>query len=196
MHIIFDLSEVFISGLIGAEQEIARDLHIPEKEIATGLNQPEFRALMRGEISEDDYFNVILARTGWNISIDRLKEIVRNKFHKEIPGTAGIAQRLSKQYPLTLLSDHAREWIAYIEKIHDFFDIFEQRLYSFILGKTKEEASLFKDVLSLLSVNGDRCIFIDDHQSNLDNAAKYGIEGILFTNAESLNHDLTAKGIL
>ena len=37
MHIIFDLSEVFIAGLIGAEKEISRDLQIPEKEIVKGL---------------------------------------------------------------------------------------------------------------------------------------------------------------
>jgi putative hydrolase of the HAD superfamily len=196
MHIIFDLSEVIISGLIGAEKEISRDLQIPEKDIVKGLNQPEFRDLMMGKISEDDYFNTILKRAGWDISIQRLKEIVRLNFHKEMPGTKEIALRLSERYPVTLLSDNAREWIEYIEKAHDFFDIFDQRLYSFALGKTKKDATLFQEVKSLLSIDGDRCIFIDDHQSNLDNAAKHGIEGILFQSADLLKHELREKGII
>lgn len=196
MHIIFDLSEVFIAGLIGAEEEISRDLQIREKDIVKGLNQPEFRELMMGKISEDDYFNTIVRRAGWGISINRLKELVRLNFQKEIPGTKEIAWRLSERYPVTLLSDNAREWIAYIEQTHDFFDIFDERLYSFALGKTKKDASLFQEVKSHLSIDGDRCIFIDDHQSNLDNAAKHGIEGILFQSADLLKQELKEKGII
>ena len=195
MHIIFDLSEVFIAGLIGAEQEISRELSILEADIVKALNQPVFHELMLGRISEQDYFDNILKMTGWDISIDHLKKIIRNNFHKKVPGTAEIARSLAKQYPITLLSDHAREWIEYIEKTHDFFDIFNQRLYSFALAKTKKEASIFKQVVSHLAIDGNRCIFIDDHQSNLDNAAKQGIDGILFKNAESLKRELKKRGI-
>ena len=196
MHIIFDLSEVFIAGLIGAEKEISRELDTSEADVVRGLNQPVFHELMLGRISETGYFDNVLRNTGWNISINRLKEIVRNNFHKKIPGTTEIARCLAERYPVTLLSDHAREWIDYIEKIHDFFGLFNQRLYSFALGKTKKEPSLFQEVVSHLAINNDRCLFIDDHQSNLDNAAKYGMEGILFKSADSLNHELKVKGII
>jgi len=196
MHIIFDLSEVFIAGLIGAEKEISRELGIPEADIVKALNQPVFHELMLGRISEQDYFKNILRTTGWDISIERLKKIIRNNFHNKVPGTAEIARSLAERYPITLLSDHAREWIKYIEKTHDFFDIFNQRLYSFALGKTKKEVSTFQQVITHLAIDGNRCLFIDDHQSNLDNAAKHGIDGILFENADSLKRELKRRGVI
>jgi hypothetical protein len=113
-YIIFDLSEVLIAGLVGVEKVLSRELRVPEDSIWPGLGGRLFYDLLVGNIPEEAYLNGIIRRERWAISTARPKAVIRRNFHNKVEGMLPIVAELSSRYELTLLSDHAREWVAYI----------------------------------------------------------------------------------
>ena len=73
-NIIFDLSEVIISGYHGVEKIIKRQYAIPEEDFKKQkfLKYEYFLDLMRGKLSEEEYLEELLKGTNWNISIEKL----------------------------------------------------------------------------------------------------------------------------
>jgi HAD superfamily hydrolase (TIGR01509 family) len=194
-HIIFDLSEVIISGLKGSERQIGHELSLDEKLVAEVLVGEGFDALLHGRISEEEYLNALISRNGWEISPSRLMEIIRRNFHEAVPGMSDVLKKLSERFSLVLLSDHAREWILYIEAHYGFFNLFREKFYSFELNSTKIQPSTFLTVIEKLKVKSEECLFIDDNERNVVVAKSLGMRAIRFTGVDRLLLELRNHGI-
>ena len=194
--IIFDLSEVLIAGLVGIEEPISQLLNLPEQTISEAFYNDRLFALCRGEISEDDYLTHILNEHDNPLLLDHLKWIIRKNFHRRVPGMDPILERLKDRYELVLLSDHAREWIVYIRRVHPFLDIFDRLIVSFELGTTKDNPATFLTVLDTLHRKVGECLFIDDNPLNIETATSLGITSIRFVSPEDLSHRFEELGLL
>ncbi len=196
-YIIFDLSEVLIHGVIAFEENIARELGIDGESAWSAFGGAHLHALLRGNITEDEYLAHVLKKNGWTFAPAHLKILLRQNFNVVMPGTLEIAMELSHSYKLALLSDPAREWVAYIRTAHAFLDnLFTCKLYSYEIGSTKQEARTFQTLLGMLSAEPQQCLFIDDNARNVDVAKGVGIDGIRFLNAELLRKDLYERGLI
>ena len=193
--LIFDLSEVLISGLVGIESQLARHLPGPEEEILPCFGGQLLEELLLGHISEDTYLKAIILREGWETCVSRLKKVIRNNFHGQIAGMHDILAGLAPDYELVLLSDHAAEWIAYIRSIYPFLTLFKRTFFSYELGKLKRDPEAFSHILRELSVPAHRCLFIDDNPENVTVAQSVGLPGICFVDAEQLASELRRWGI-
>lgn len=180
--LIFDLSEVLIRGLAGIETMLAPMLGKPESAILTALGKSELTDLCRGKISEDDYWDAIISRENWVIEPDRLKTIVRDNFREIIPAMPDmvIEFREKYDYALILMSDHAREWIDYIESRHDFLQAFQRRIYSFQAGYLKNQQESWHFLIRHTGFKPQQCIFIDDNISNIRTSWQLGYHSIHF----------------
>lgn len=188
--IIFDLSEVLISGLIGMEEALSVRFQIPKESVMPVCGGKLLFDLCCGAITEDEYIASILSQTHWQMTPSEIKHEIRLNFHKKEPGMERIVRSLSKQYPLVLLSDHAAEWVVYIKTIHPVLGYFSSQFYSYELQKTKREPSTFTRVLEAIQKQPAECVFIDDHPGNISVAESVGMRGIVFKNSEQLTRDL------
>ena len=195
MHpkIIFDLSEVLIYGLVGVEKSLVKALHIPEIEILRCFGGDPLQEICRGQITEEMYLQQILALHRWDLPVETLKQQIRGNFHSEVEGTRSILVHLAKKHDVFLLSDHAREWIEYIQSIHPFLGEFKQAFFSYELGKTKKDPETFTEVLRRLACQPKDCWLIDDSAENIAVAASIGINGIRFENADQLRKQLVKQ---
>lgn len=195
-NIIFDLSEVIINGLLGVEKSLCLKLNLPEKEIMTCLCKSGFEELLLGNLEEELYLKDVVSSNGWDITIDELKKAIRDNFHTEIEGVIPVIQNLKKNYKLYLLSDHSLEWVEYIKTVHPFLKVFEKVLFSYELKMTKRNPAVFPELLRRLNLNAGECLFIDDHQRNVDNARLAGIDGIRFLNVNQLKDEFDKRGVV
>jgi HAD superfamily hydrolase (TIGR01509 family) len=62
-------------------------------------------------------------------------------------------------------------------------------------GVVKPERSAFETTLERLGVKAQQAVFIDDSEEHVQAARHLGLQGILFTSAEALQHELAAAGI-
>ena len=194
-NIIFDLSEVIISGYHETEKIIERQYAIPEEEFKKQklFKYEYFLDLMRGDLSEEEYLEELLQGTNWNLSLEQLKIAIRQNLNQPVPGTMEIVKELKGKYQLILLSDHAREWMEYIEENNKDLNIFDQKIFSYDIGAVKSDEQTFKTVLEKTGIVADETLFIDDYDKNVKKKKKVGIHGIVFENAEQLRKRLSSE---
>jgi HAD superfamily hydrolase (TIGR01509 family) len=189
--IIFDLSEVLISGLIGVEKELAPIVGLSEDKFLRGLWTDSFKELLKGKMSEDEYLDDIFEKNKWKSDKEFFKRIIRKNLHNEMVGMIGLIGKLSKKYKLILLSDHAKEWIDYIDKIHPFLSLFDKKYYSFQSGEIKREKRAFELLLRGNNLLPSECLFVDDSPANIYVAKEVGLRAIQFIGIKNLKKQLT-----
>ena len=202
-NIIFDLSEVIISGYRGIEEVVLESQYgtfenqkILENEVdLDSMRENEtFLNLLRGKLTEEEYLNHVLKNKNWNVSVEQLKTAIRQNLNQPIPGTMEIIKELKEgKYQLILLSDHAREWMKYIEENNKDLEIFDKKIFSYDIGAVKSDEQTFKIVLEQAGIVADETLFIDDYEKNVKNAEAVGIHGIVFENAEQLRKILSSE---
>jgi putative hydrolase of the HAD superfamily len=191
--IIFDLSEVLISGLLGVEKSIAAQVGISEDQVLPVFKTPALQDLFCGKLSEEAYLACLLRDCDWRISPEQIKHLMRENFRRCVPGMEKLVRRLARNYKLVILSDHAREWIAYIQTVHPFLQMFSPCFFSFDLQQTKRYPSTFQRVVRTLNRDPRECLFIDDSLVNIQAAQSIGLPSIQFTSARALVGELVAR---
>lgn len=194
-NIIFDLSEVIISGYYGIEQLVKKKYNIKIKEFEERKKETLeiFFELMRGKIKEEDYWKKFLEGTDWNITIEDLKISMRENLNRPVEGTMEIVKELKGKYQLILLSDHVIGWMEYIQERNQDIKIFDKVILSYKIGSLKSDETTFMDVVRQTNIVPDETIFIDDNELNIKKAEEVGIHGIVFKNAKQLKEELEIK---
>lgn len=197
-NIIFDLSEVIISGYHGTEKVVAQNTDLSAQEFLARKTEVTdfFLDTMRGKHSEDEYCAHLLEGSGWDLSTQKVKECIRQNLNVPVKGTLEIVKRLKGKYCLILLSDHVKEQIEYIFEKNADLQIFDKLYFSYEYGLLKEDEGCFEHVLKDLASKPEETIFIDDYFVNIDKAKECGIDAILFKNAKDLEQELEKRGIL
>jgi FMN phosphatase YigB (HAD superfamily) len=193
--IIFDLSDVLITGLTGIEERLQVHLSAPKDEILRQFRSNTMLDFLLGYCSEEEYLQKLKAEHGWELSVEEIKKIIREHFKKAIPGTGEIVTNLANHYPLFLLSDHGREWVEYIEREHTFLKLFKSRFYSFDLHTRKNNSDTYTKVLNLINAIPEECLFIDDRPIFLDVAKEVGFNTIQFDDSNQLRAALERYSI-
>lgn len=194
--VIFDLGEVQIRGMVGVEHSLEPALQIDPEKIMAGLLGEDLREFFHGKISEDEYWERVVKRTGWNIDTKTLKGAIRDNF-QEVEGTREIIQELrANGFKLGLLSVHGKEWVEYKSEKFNHHEPFHSVLYSFEVGISKPDKRVYRMIVERLKSRFDECVFVDDNERNLEPAKELGMAVILFRNAGQLRQDLIALGVL
>ena len=194
--IIFDLSEVQLTGLVGVEKRLAPLLGVKEEEVLKRLSGEDLLSFFHGQLKEEDYLSRVIKKNRWEISNDKLGQIIRENF-KEIKGTRAIIGELRLAgYKLGLLSVHGKEWIEYISKKFDYETLFHSVSYSYEVSISKPDRMAYQILLDKLVSKSENSVFIDDSENNLRPARELGMKTILFTNAIELRRSLIDLKIL
>jgi HAD superfamily hydrolase (TIGR01509 family) len=198
---IFDLSEVCVNGLMGFEKVLYEETGINAFLIDQYLHDSKLADAFIGNITERQYFkklkndlNDLMGDLSSKIKMPDFEELIRKNF-TEVPGTRQIVESLKNQnYKLAILSDHVHEWADYIEANHPFLGLFDQKIYSFQSGYTKDSPAAFEYALRKLEADPEKVLFIDDQSKNLGIAGSAGIKQLHhFYNAEGLRNELKVK---
>lgn len=194
--LIFDLSEVLISGIIGVEEYLADRVQMPAAEVLAAFRCELLDELCCGLVSEDAYVSYVLQRHRWAIPSDELKALIRRNFHRKVPGMDDVLASLISHYQLVLLSDNACEWVSYIEEVPPFLRTSDPRFFSYQLGQVKRDSSTFTKVLAGVGRSAGECVFIDDNHANVSAAARAGLRGLVFSGSAQLSKDLSTLNLI
>ena len=190
------MSEVILTGVLGTERKIAELLKLRYEEVYPAFYNNAFQQLLIGKVTENEYLCNIVGDNSWPLSVENLKQIIRNNF-QEIDNTKYIIQNLILNSHLKrgLLSDHAYEWIEYCRNNFTYETYFQEKIYSYEVGLTKQQPEIYTCMLQRLSLPASECLFIDDNAKNIALATKLGFKALLFTSAEELAETLTSYGL-
>ncbi len=197
-NIIFDLSEVIISGFHKTEEIIEKNTNIKAEKFLAKRREVEeiFLEAMRGKYTEDEYLEALIENTNWNVNKEIIKKSIRQNLDTRVEGTIKIVEKLKEKYKLILLSDHIKEWVEYILNTNKELEIFKHKYFSYEYGMLKEDEGTFKYILEKEKILPSETIFIDDNKDNIKMANKEGIQGIVFENAKQLEYELKKMQII
>ena len=138
-NIIFDLSEVLISGYLGIENLLFEKHNIPKQDF---LKQKEktisfFLDTLRGLHTEDEYVKLLLKDTNWNVTTSEFKETIREYLNTPLKNMRELIDHLEGKYNLILLSDYVKEWLDYINEHNDILTKFNHTFISCDIGYIK-----------------------------------------------------------
>jgi HAD superfamily hydrolase (TIGR01509 family) len=199
-HVIFDLSEVLLTGVkeTGIALGIRHQVQIPASFTgASGslnpLMIPAAAEFFNGGCTEDRYIAEVLKLYPMFGPHQELKAHIRENF-REVEGTREVVLKLRQLgYGTALLSVHGREWIEYCEARFAIHEMFDTVCYSFDHQVSKPEPQAFLRTLEQMAAKPDECLFIDDSRNNVDAANALGIGGVLFVTAEELKVELARR---
>jgi HAD superfamily hydrolase (TIGR01509 family) len=192
--LIFGLSDTLIEGLSHFTEVLSTRLNLATSDVIPGLGGEPLVALTEGKIPEATYWQCVLERTHWPITVPELRAGVRHTFRKPMPGMPELLMSL-RRHRLVLFSDQAREWWEDIEANHTFIHVFDQRFLSFDMGQTKRHVGTFQRVLAELGAVPQNCVFIDDLSWNVERAERVGLRSHRFTSTAALRAFLAQEGI-
>jgi putative hydrolase of the HAD superfamily len=82
-----------------------------------------------------------------------------------------------------ILSDQTN-WLDEINRKKPFYHYFDYVFNSYVLGKSKQDPSVFRDVSKIIGINPHLMLFVDDNVQNIKRAEEAGLRTIQFRSIE------------
>jgi hypothetical protein len=93
--IIFDLSDVLVTGLTGIEETLHPLLSVPKDEILRQFRSDAMFDYLLGQCSEETYLQALQRKYAWKLGVEQIKAIIREHFKRTIPGAKDIVVTLA-----------------------------------------------------------------------------------------------------
>ncbi len=99
-------------------------------------------------------------------------------------------------YALYGLSNWPAEKFALVRPLYPFFEWFDGLVISGEVGLIKPDKAIFNFLLERIGRPASECLFIDDHDRNINAAKELGFQTIRFHSAQQLDKDLRDMAVL
>lgn len=198
MNVVFDLGGVVVrwqpDRLIAAVFDAPYVRAAVRREI---IDHPDWLALDRGVLAKDAAVVRAVQRTGLAADqVERLLDSVPASL-VVMPETVALMRRVRAHgHMLYCLSNMQHASIVYLEREHDYWDVFSGTVISSRIQLIKPEPAVYAYLLKNFDLRGEETVFIDDTAVNLPPAQAFGIKTIQFENAPQCERDLRELGCL
>lgn len=145
-----------------------------------------------GDLSEEEVFLNLARLSG------ETPEAIRADFLSRVVidgAVVDLIKELKKEYKVVLLSNAMGSWLADILRQKGLVELFDEIVLSSLVGLVKPEAEIYRLALSRADSQPSEAVFIDDNPKNVAGAGAVGIDGILFSDIESLRTELVLRGV-
>ena len=164
--------------------------------IGTGCMLAAYRKLIpyfqEGTISEEEFWKGVRRRTGAKGGMPAslwLEAFEHSYVEKKNVFAVALALH-ARGYRTGILSNTEKPARPIMER--DSYRIFDPVVLSWEVGSSKPQGRIFEFLIETLSMDPSEILLIDDVAANITAARALGLQGLLFTDAETLKADLAA----
>lgn len=147
----------------------------------------------RGEIDVAGFIELLSQHSGMSVAE------IRAEFGRDSSVDEGVLAILKglkvHQYKVGLLSNAPSSHLRNILERNDLSQYFDAIAISSEIGHIKPNPEIFHHILGELDSQPAEAIFIDDNMHNVLGAEQVGLQGILFTSAMDLRHELSVLNV-
>lgn len=145
-----------------------------------------------GEMTIDEVYKVLSEITGIP------KDLIWDKFYEKSifnSGVVNIIKKLKNNYKVFLFSNFIAELLRKLLEKHKLSDLFDEIIISSDYKMKKPSTEFFDLLIRTSNVKKSEIVFIDDRLDNVEGAKNFGIDSILFKDADNLKIELKNRGI-
>ncbi len=135
---------------------------------------------LTGHGSEASLWERLRAQAGIKGSDEELKAIILGRFILRDWMMTLVKRLREASVRVAILSDQTN-WLDELDSKLHFFDQFERVFNSFHLGKSKNDPSIFTDVIAVMGIRPSETLFIDDTLGHVERARSKGLHAIHYT---------------
>jgi len=152
----------------------------------TKILRKDFNDFMCGNLSEDEYWNILKNKYRLNIPnhysgvFDKWKGIVPNN-----DMTAILEEIKNKGIKISLITNIIKPIFDIINEL-GYYDIFNDTIASCEVNLIKPHPEIYELAIKRMGAKTKESIFIDDKQSNIDTAINMGFKTILAKNSQQI----------
>lgn len=148
----------------------------------TGL----INAYETGRMSSEEFFVLLKNRYMLNLSFESFKDIWNPIFSENQRVNDAILFLKSQNYPVFMLSNTNELHFSYIIENYPIVHVMDEWILSFEAGVKKPDARIYRMIFEKIDVAAKEVFYIDDIEQYVETAKAFGINGMVFTNAEQL----------
>ncbi len=162
--------------------------------IGAGCMLAAYRKLIpyfqNGKISEEEFWKGVRRRTGAKREVPASLWLdAFRKFYREKEDVFALAGELcGRGYRTGILSNTEQSARPLFEQ--EAYRIFDPIVLSWEVGSSKPQRRIFEVLIEALSLDPAEILLIDDVAANITAAREAGMQGLLFTDTETLRKDL------
>jgi epoxide hydrolase-like predicted phosphatase len=162
--------------------------------IGHGCMLAAFRKLMpyfqEGRITEEEFWKGVRRRTGAKREVPASLWLAAfEKSYVEKKDVFSLAGQLHERgYRTGILSNTEKPARPILER--ESYRIFDPVVLSWEVGASKPQGRIFEVLIETLSMDPSEILFIDDVAANIAAAKDLGLQGLVFTDAQTLRSDL------
>jgi HAD superfamily hydrolase (TIGR01509 family) len=190
--LIFDLGDIWVERFSRVAAVLAQRLNRVVTDLMPALGGEPLVSLTEGRLAEATYWQQVLDRARWPMTVAAVEALVRKIFRRPVPGMPELLTSL-RAHRQMLLSDQGREWMAYLDATHPFLGLFERRFLTCEMGQTKRQITTFQRVIAEFCCTPHDCVFIDDLPWNVARAHIVGMRATQFTSVDALKEFLAQE---
>lgn len=146
-----------------------------------------------GEISEQEFYKRLAELSGQ--TLQSVQEIF-GEIDLIDESMVSLIEELKSNYKIAVLSNSTGEYLRPILEFHKIAHLFDEVIISAEIRMAKPDLEIFEFLINKMDVTKEDAIFVDDDLNNTSAAKSYGIDSILFKDAEKLRQDLKLADIL
>ena len=144
-----------------------------------------------GKATETVFWEKLSKSTGLKEDFRSLRTEILRRFVLR-PQMLALADKIRDQgLVIAILSDQTN-WLDEINRKKPFYNRFDYVINSYVLGKSKRDPSVFRDVSTIIGMNPHLILFVDDNAQNIKRAAETGMKTIQFKDIEEFKSRLEA----
>ncbi|HJK90756.1 MAG TPA: HAD family phosphatase [Polyangiaceae bacterium LLY-WYZ-15_(1-7)] len=148
----------------------------------------------RGEMSSEDFLAIFFA-DGRPYDVEGFVRMVRDAY-AFLPGVEPLLRELrAAGVPMHALSNYPT-WYRWIDAKLDLGRYLEWSFVSCHTGVRKPDPRAYTGAAERLGVPPERCLFVDDRESNVRAAREVGMGALRFEGADALEQALVERGLL
>ena len=181
---IFDMGGV-VSSDGNVLARISEYLNISGEEFISLAAESEVE-LSEGRITAQEFWQRFSAICGKEIKEELFSKFFDPRLNK---GTVAIIEKLRKESRVVCGTNTIEP--HYLKRVErgDYL-LFDELYASHIMGIAKPKAAFFEYILRKEQVEAREAVFIDDDPENVGSAAEFGLEAILFRDADTLQKEI------
>jgi len=188
MNFIFDIGNVLVSY----EPQQFLEMLFPDKDVSEKILRliflgPEWVKMDLGTLTRKEATDVFCAREpGLEPEIRQTMQNLDSIFTPNDDTVELLPIIKNSGHSLYYLSNIHAEVRDYLLREHKYFEMFDGGVCSCDTHTMKPSLEIYRHLLKKYTLDPKDCVFFDDRIENIISAQNEGINGILFTNAESV----------
>jgi len=191
----FDLDGVYFTESSFANFKNSLPLTVDQSKLIFLSKSDSMMSFKRGELSEDDFWDLARQELGLNLSNLQIFDLIKNAYQVNQNVVDTVKKVRGLGIKTCICTNNFPTRINALNSKFNFLSNFDTQVFSYQVGALKPDPKIFQALIDQSSCLPGEIAFADDKEDNVKSALSVGINAFLFTGFSTFVSELKGLGV-